>query len=104
MQSVFIFLQHHIFSMEFAVIHKRLRKMKFLIVLCGFVLCFLVSTLNGAERAVWIAGESGVHPQHPGKCWSESLNREFSIGEEFSDQSKCELIRCGSNFRFGRRM
>lgn len=103
MQSVFIF-QNHIFSMEFAVIPITQRKMKFLVVLCGLVLCFLISKSNGAERAVWISGESGLHPDHPGKCWSQSLNREFSVGEEFADQTKCELNRCGPNFRFSRRM
>lgn len=90
--------------MEFAVSCIRLRKMKFLVVFCGLILCFLISASTGAERAVWIGGESGVHPEHPGKCWSQSLNREFAPGEEFSDQTKCELIRCGPNFRFSRRM
>lgn len=89
--------------MEFAVNPITLRKMKFLVVLCGFVLCFFISTSHGAERAVWIAGESGVHPEHPGKCWSQLLNREFFAGEEYADKTKCELIRCGPNFRFLRR-
>lgn len=90
--------------MEFAVIPTALSKMKFLVVLFGFVLLFLISISHGAERAVWISGESGVHPGHPGKCWSQSLNREFSVGEEYADKTKCELIRCGPNFRFARRM
>lgn len=68
------------------------------------LIIFLVSITHGAERAVWIAGESGSHPDHPGECWSQTLNRVFAIGEEFSDQAKCELIRCGPNLRFSRRM
>lgn len=102
-KSVFI-SQRRIFSMEFAVIPSTPRKMKFLAVLCSLVLCLFISKSHGAERAVWISGESGVHPEHPGKCWSQSLNREFSVGEEHSDKTKCELIRCGQNFRFQRRM
>lgn len=90
--------------MEFAVVPSTSRKMKSLVVLCGLVLCFLISQSHGAERVVWVGGESGVHPEHPGKCWSQSLNREFSAGEEHSDKTKCELIRCGPNFRFQRRV
>lgn len=78
--------------------------MKFLFAIFGFALLILIGQSNGAERAVWIAGESGVHPDHPGKCWSASLNREFAVGEEFSDQTKCELLRCGPNMRFARRV
>lgn len=90
--------------MEFAVIpiaQRAQRKMKFLAVLCGFGLCFLISKSDGA---VWISGESGVHSDHLGSCWSQSLNREFSVGEEFADPTKCELIRCGPNYRFSRRV
>lgn len=64
----------------------------------------LISSLECADRAVWIAGESGVHPEHPSKCWSSVLNKEFRVGEEFNDKSKCELIRCGANFRFTKRV
>lgn len=92
------------FSTEFAVILSTSRKMKFLVVLCGFLLFFFISKSHGAERAVWIGGDSGVHPDHPGKCWSQSLNREFSVREEYSDKTKCELIRCAPNLRFQRRM
>lgn len=78
--------------------------MKFLLGIFGFLLLVLIWPSNGAERAVWIAGKSGVHRDHPGKCWSQSLNREFAVGEEFSDQTKCELQRCGPNLRFSRRV
>lgn len=77
---------------------------------CGFAIFFLVSialispSKIAADRAVWIAHESGVHPDHPGRCWSQSLSREFTVGEEFTDKSKCELIRCGANLQFSRRM
>lgn len=81
-----------------------LRKMKFQIVFSALVFGFLISNSNGVDRVIWIAGESGVHPEHPGKCWSQSLSRELSIGEEFSDQTKCELIRCSPTLRFSRRM
>lgn len=75
----------------------------------GFVLFCLMSIVfispsNCADRAVWIAGESGVHPDHPGKCWSSSLNRELKVGEEITDKTKCELIRCGANLKFSKRM
>ncbi|XP_031621750.1 uncharacterized protein LOC116339826 [Contarinia nasturtii] len=75
----------------------------------GFVLFCLLSVVlispsNGADRAVWITGESGIHADHPGKCWSSSLNREFNVGEEITDKTKCELIRCGANLKFSRRV
>lgn len=77
-------------------------KLCVLLLSCG-IFC-LISLSNGAERVVWIAGESGVHPDHPGKCWSQSLKREFSVGEEFTDKTKCELNKCTPNLRFARRM
>lgn len=80
----------------------QLPRMKLLIVSC--VLFCLIALSNGAERAVWIAGESGIHPDHPGKCWSQSLERELAVGEEVTDKSKCELIKCGPTFRFSRRV
>lgn len=78
--------------------------MKCLIALFYFLITVLIKESLGAERAVWVAGESGVHPDHPGKCWSSSLKREFKVGEEFSDSTKCEQIRCGANFQFARRV
>lgn len=78
--------------------------MKSLFALLSFVLIALILPSDCAERAVWIAGESGGHPDHPGKCWSPSLNREFKVGEEFNVESKCELLRCGPNLRFSRRV
>lgn len=76
--------------------------MKFFTAICCFVFFVLIVAVNGSNRAVWVAGESGVHPDHPGKCWSQSLNREFNIGEESTDKTKCELIKCRANFRFSR--
>lgn len=78
--------------------------MKLFVVLLSCVFCCLIAVSNGAERAVWIAGGSGVHPDHPGKCWSESLKRELAYGEETTDKLKCELIKCGPALRFARRM
>lgn len=78
--------------------------MKLPFVLFYFVLTISIWPSDCAERAVWIVGESGMHPDHPGKCWSQSVNREFRIGEEFSDDTKCELLKCGLNFRFARRV
>lgn len=78
--------------------------MKLFVVLVSCAIFCLISQSNGAERVVWIAGESGVHPDHPGKCWSQSLKRELAVGEEFNDQSTCELIKCGAKFRFSRRV
>lgn len=68
------------------------------------VLCAVCVQVIASERVVWINGESGVHADHPGKCWSASLNREFAVGAEFSDSDQCELVRCASNLRFQRRM
>lgn len=76
--------------------------MKF-IIFC-VIITVIIEVISGAERAVWVAGENGLHPNHPGKCWSSELNREFNVGEEFSDKTKCELIRCGQNYRFTRRL
>lgn len=78
--------------------------MKLVSAVCLLVLFCYISPSKGAERAVWIAGESGLHPDHPGKCWSQSLKREFSVGEEFTDKTKCELNKCTPNLRFARRM
>lgn len=64
----------------------------------------LINVSQAADRAVWIAGESGIHLNHPGKCWSDTLNREFNVGEEVTDKSNCELLRCNANFRFSKRV
>lgn len=69
-----------------------------------FSLVTLISLSEGADRVVWIAGESGIHPNHPGKCWSQILNRELNVGEEVTDKTKCELLRCNANFRFAKRV
>lgn len=58
----------------------------------------------GAEREVWIAGDSGIDRNHPGKCWSQAMNREFNVGETGTDKVKCELLRCNANLRFSKRM
>lgn len=79
--------------------------MRFLVVLFAtYILCVILNEVNAAERAVWIPGENGIHAKHPGKCWSVSLNQAFVVGQEYSDKEKCELIRCGQNLRFQKRM
>lgn len=70
-----------------------------------FALLYAVcEEVNGTERVVWINGETGVHAEHPDQCWSSTLNHAFNKGEEFNDQARCELIRCGQNLRFQRRV
>lgn len=78
--------------------------MKLDFALFSLIFSILISLIICADRAVWIAGESGVHPEHPGKCWSASLEREFDVGEEITDKAECELIKCGRGFRFNKRV
>lgn len=78
--------------------------MKCYTVVVSLIVFVLISTINCADRAVWIAGENGIHPDHPGKCWSQTLNRELKVGEEATVNSNCELIKCGANFRFSRQV
>lgn len=78
--------------------------MTFILVSFCFVFFVLNSHANCDERVVWVAGESGLHPDHPGKCWPQTLNREFNVGDEFTDKTKCQLIRCGASLRFSRRV
>lgn len=79
--------------------------MRFFVVLFAIcILCVILNEVNAAERAVWIPGENGIHAKYPGKCWSESLNQAFHVGQEYSIKETCELIRCGQNLRFQKRM
>lgn len=80
-----------------------MNKMKLDFALFTLIFFVLISAIS-CDRAVWIAGESGIHPDHPGKCWSQSLNHEFSVGEELTDKTKCELLKCGANFQFKKRV
>lgn len=68
--------------------------MKCLLVVLLFSIIALLVEHNAAERVVWVPAESGIHADHPGKCWSETLNKEFSVGDETTDNTKCELLRC----------
>lgn len=78
--------------------------MKFAVIFSFALLCVLSGVTDAAERAAWMAGESGIHADHPGKCWSVTMQREFTIGEEVTDNTNCELIRCGANLRFQRKV
>lgn len=78
--------------------------MRFFVVFIIHILCVILNEVNAAERAVWIPGENGIHANHPGKCWSESRRKAFDIGKEFNDEKNCELIRCGQNLRFQKRV
>lgn len=65
---------------------------------------FALLCVASAERAAWQNGESAVHADHPGKCWSAAMQRELAIGEQITDNGRCELIRCASNLRFQRKV
>lgn len=84
--------------------HRKIFEMKLFILFAIFAVIELDQFVHGADRVVWVPAESGVHKDHPGKCWSATLNREFSVGEELSDKNKCELIRCGPSLRFSKRV
>lgn len=78
--------------------------MKVQLAIFYFVSTVWIQQTDCAERAVWISGESGAHSDHPGKCWLQSLSREFRVGEEFTDTTKCELLRCRPSLQFARQM
>lgn len=78
--------------------------MKIAVALLFALLYAVYEEVNGTERVIWLNGETGVHAEHPNKCWSSTLNREFNKGEELNDQARCEIIRCGQNLRFQRRV
>lgn len=78
--------------------------MKFTIFTPFALVCAACVGVIAGERVVWINGGSGIHADHPQKCWSATLNREFAIGEEFNDGDKCELLRCRPDLRFQKRV